>query len=157
MDFAPFRDQPINALGPDDGQYQEYAAWNIKQVVRDETELPMGLHLVYRAIYEAIVMKITHPKFSSASDLMDFETGDIQVIHFRRVCDRYDISRVTLLGHPDTGIGGPCSYVYVVLGIERKSDGETFKLRGVSYPQPVLTPQTGWCNSRENWYLWSED
>jgi hypothetical protein len=153
--FAPFADCPINALQPDDGQYQEYRAANIRKVVRDEEELPAGLHLVFQAICECLIIGLKPEKFTRACDRMNLETDDFQVIHFRRVCEQYDISRVSLLGHPDTGMGGPASHVYIVLDVEpREGGGENFKLRGVSNPMPMLTPETGWCNSRENWHYW---
>ncbi len=159
--FAPFEGQPIGALQPDDGQYQEYAPWNIRQVVEKKEELPMGLHLVFGAVMRfimSVAARAASSRFKHACDRMDFGTDDFQVMHFRRVCEQYDISRVTLLGHPDNGMGGPASYVYIVLDVKKNdAGGEDFSLRGVSYPMPMLTPETSWCNSLEDWHYWRDD
>ncbi len=156
--FAPFDGQPINALQPDDGQYQEYQAWNVRDSAKKHEVLPMGLHLVFDAIAKFVMSAVADSKFIRARNRMNFQAEDFQVMHFRRVCDQYDISRVTLFGNPDTGMGGNVSYVYIVLGVKKNdAGGEDFKLRGVSFPMPILTPETGWCHSRENWYYWRED
>jgi hypothetical protein len=149
-----FRNCPLNALGPNDGEYGEYSSWNMVNVAM--VVQPNGRHLVFRVI--ANLLMRWSPQFAGARKSMHMGVDDFLILHFRRVIDSvngaaYDFHRVTLLGE------GGASYVYVVSNVvfeEGGGGGEGYHLCCISLPMPNLTPEHSWCSDKKSWF-WSRN
>lgn len=150
-----FKGCALNALGPDDGHYEEYPLHGMTAAAK--VELALGLHVVFGAIVEHVMKASTFERALYRPMMAE----EMQVLHMHPVQEEdgsadYDFHRLTLFDQQ-----GMVSYVYIVADVvmkDQKKDRLTaaYRLRAISVPMPIVTPESGWCRERGNWYFLSD-